>query len=99
MSTIQFEKLLRGEYRATLGAFSECGPTKKAAEQALLDLLAAMPGDTEPTILRDKHGNDWVLWFEGRSWIYRIGTRGACCICSGTKQEALTAMRRHLETY
>jgi hypothetical protein len=96
---ITFEKLLRGGYRATLGAQSECGPTKAQAQDALLALFAAMPSDTEPVVMNDGKGKNWVLWFEGRSWIYRIGNPGACCVCSGTKQHALRAMRRHMATY
>ena len=95
---ITFEKLFRGEYRATLGQFSECGKTKRAAQDALLATLEAIPSNTDAAVEIDCHGTAWVLWFTGRCWAYRIGAKTiVCCIVSTTdRNKALSSMRDHM---
>jgi hypothetical protein len=96
---ISFEKLLNGQYRATLGNFSECGKTKKQAQENLFDQIKNIPSDNEPYILKDSMGQLWILWHEGRSWIYSIGIKGSCVICKGDKTMAINNMKNHMEQY
>lgn len=96
---IKFERLLRGGYRASLGPWCEAGKTKKDAGLALLATIADVPPDTDPVVEIDRRGNVWVLWFEGRAWIYRRGktTSGSCVILNTRdKSKALAAMQEHI---
>ena len=95
---ITFEKLFRGEYRATLGQFSECGKTKSAAQDALLATLEAIPSNTDAAVEIDCHGNTWVLWFTGRCWAYRIGAKTVSVFLSTTtdRHKAMASMRDHM---
>ena len=95
---ITFDKLFRGEYRATLGQFSECGKTKSAAHDALLATLEAIPSNTDAAVEFDCIGTAWVLWFTGRCWAYRIGAKaiGCCLVATTDRHKAMAAMRDHM---
>lgn len=95
-SSILFEKLLRGGYRATLGPFSECGKTKTAAQSALFETISSVPSNTDPVVRKTAAGDVWVLWFEGRGWIYRRSDCTSCVMVNGDKATALGYMDKHI---
>lgn len=95
-SSITFEKLLRGGYRATLGPFSECGKTKTAAQSALFETISAVPSNTDPVIRKTAAGDVWVLWFDTRVWIYRRSDWTSCVMVNGDKATAIRYMDEHI---
>lgn len=95
---IVFEKLLCGDYRASLGQWTGTGKTKEEAQADLLAIFTHWPRNTYPITRKDAQGHVWVLWYEGRSWIYQMPS-GCTSTVNGDRNAALRAMDTHIAQY